>query len=1016
MKRRITALILAVCLFASLGTTLAAPDDIAGHWARGYIETLRSLGIMEGYPDGTFRPDAQIKKTELVALLNRTFGLTKTNPVTASDIGSGKWYYSDFQKAGGYVFVFGGKTYPEVTVNRQETAAMIGRLMSFTQDTPSINFSDDESIVSWAKPYIYASAARNIITGYPQGDFRPDGKITRAEVATVLVRLMGNCVEKPGTYSSISSEYKNVTVRSSGVTLKGIHIKGDLYITGKVGTGVVTLEDCIVDGEIIAVGEPGATVIFAGSTEKVTVRGDGLTTAVTGNVTELNVYSAASQPAAVSVVTGGSVATLHMKTSGSVSGAVDVLYAYINGITLNTMPNRWYVNAGVSVTIAGNIYHTDGSKGPQFVSGYPTASIRANSAGTTQEISVTVRLAEAANVYCIAVSRGSTPPTAEQVRAMTNYGNVTVSAANFTRVEAASDIKILTLTELPLQYNYNVYVVAESTDGKQIGAPIQLGPAASVWSADYPAISAMTDTSVTIAVKTQRAAAVYIAAVPAGSTAPTAAQLKARTGITGAVFSYAETPSGTPIQIPVTGLTAGTLNYDLYVAAAEYGANPAAENIVLLQLKNLGNTVEASFSQSPKNGFYPTDTVVTLKFSKTQYKLGTGYKLGDIGALPEDVLTLNAVDTQSGTPVAITGYSMTYAANSVAILFPSGGWYSGCTYTIGCASLTDASGKATMPSSISFKIAADADAVPQPTLNPGTGGYVQPGSIISIKAPTTNLATDALLYYSSDGTDPRGGTYINASTQVNYKVPDHAQNGEPLTIRAVIVQNGRASKETYGVYTIEDVLLKPFVTLAATGAELPESVNVRIGTTIQIAGLDSAARIYYTFDGTDPVDTGVGRRAEQYTFSHIGTVTIKVLLVRGDRQSAVKTYTFVVTNDSETRLNVPVTPIVTIGAAGTVCLDNDVISRRNVSATETLYIYSINDYNRTRVFYTLDGSDPSVNTSGRYTLQANSVGQVFTLSASAFPVGVNARLRVVAYNIESGSFSGARDLYFYRVS
>ena len=175
MKRKLTALLLAVALLASLVPALAVPaSDVKGHWAESYIETLRGLGIMEGYPDGTFRPNNNVTKAELVTLLNRTFGLKDKKSISYTDVAASKWYYEQFQLATDYVFTFsGGSAYPDTALTRQEAASMFGRLMSFTNVGDVSAFEDDASISDWAKTYIYAGAVKNLITGYPEAPSGP---------------------------------------------------------------------------------------------------------------------------------------------------------------------------------------------------------------------------------------------------------------------------------------------------------------------------------------------------------------------------------------------------------------------------------------------------------------------------------------------------------------------------------------------------------------------------------------------------------------------------------------------------------------------------------------------------------------------------------------------------------------------------------------------------------------------------------------------------------------------------
>jgi hypothetical protein len=58
----------------SRATSASYPDVPAGHWAAGVIAAMRSVGLIEGYPDGTFRPDAQIRRSEFAVLACRALG------------------------------------------------------------------------------------------------------------------------------------------------------------------------------------------------------------------------------------------------------------------------------------------------------------------------------------------------------------------------------------------------------------------------------------------------------------------------------------------------------------------------------------------------------------------------------------------------------------------------------------------------------------------------------------------------------------------------------------------------------------------------------------------------------------------------------------------------------------------------------------------------------------------------------------------------------------------------------
>lgn len=80
--------------------------DIDGHWAREYINSAASIGLIFGYPDGTFRPNNNITRAETVSIINRTLGraphkdhLHKDMDVWPDNMDTSKWYYADMQEA-----------------------------------------------------------------------------------------------------------------------------------------------------------------------------------------------------------------------------------------------------------------------------------------------------------------------------------------------------------------------------------------------------------------------------------------------------------------------------------------------------------------------------------------------------------------------------------------------------------------------------------------------------------------------------------------------------------------------------------------------------------------------------------------------------------------------------------------------------------------------------------------------------------------------------------------------------
>lgn len=100
---------------------------------------------------------------------------------------------------------------------------------------------------------VSAAAENNLISGYPDGTFRPQKSITRGEAAVILLNAVGTPVSRPGT-TTLGDVWGNVTITSSGVTLKDTVVAGNLYVTAGVELGDVVLENVKVLGEIVVSG------------------------------------------------------------------------------------------------------------------------------------------------------------------------------------------------------------------------------------------------------------------------------------------------------------------------------------------------------------------------------------------------------------------------------------------------------------------------------------------------------------------------------------------------------------------------------------------------------------------------------------------------------------------------------------------------------------------------------------------------------------------------------------------
>jgi len=165
--------------------------DISGYAAAPHIDFLRTIGVLQGYRDGTFRPAQPVSRAEFIAMLNRTHNFTALATVGFGGVASGPWYYEDLGRAAaaGYLPPYPqGYTDFDQAITREEAAYMLaGVIPAQGSPAPGISFTDGSSITGTYRPAVSYAAAAGFMNAYPDGSFRPGEAISRADAA-VLVR------------------------------------------------------------------------------------------------------------------------------------------------------------------------------------------------------------------------------------------------------------------------------------------------------------------------------------------------------------------------------------------------------------------------------------------------------------------------------------------------------------------------------------------------------------------------------------------------------------------------------------------------------------------------------------------------------------------------------------------------------------------------------------------------------------------------------------------------------------
>ncbi len=219
MKKRLCALFLTLSLMLGLLVTPVAADtgkftDDTGSgswsWASTYIYVCQEAGIITGFTDGSFQPDASLTRAQAATIIALALELTEgESAVSFSDVAEGKWYTSYITLCASNNIISGyenGTFQPEKSVTRAEFATMVARALSLTS-TGNACFKDDDGTGNWAwaSTYIYACYENGIISGFTDGTFLPASTITRAQAARMIAVAAGYAEPTTATQGQLNA-------------------------------------------------------------------------------------------------------------------------------------------------------------------------------------------------------------------------------------------------------------------------------------------------------------------------------------------------------------------------------------------------------------------------------------------------------------------------------------------------------------------------------------------------------------------------------------------------------------------------------------------------------------------------------------------------------------------------------------------------------------------------------------------------------------------------------------------
>lgn len=190
------AMLQALTQAAAAGTVRTFSDLPAGHWSSDSVAKATKLGIVSGYENGMFRPNAQVTRAEFTAMIARAFGI---EPASASAAAFGdarsNWaagYIGALSNLGVVAGYSDGSFKPNAKISRAEMAVIISRVINLSQlsgtSTPA-SFSD-VSGTHWAANVISQASSAGLLNGTSASSFAPNKNASRAEAITLIIRTL----------------------------------------------------------------------------------------------------------------------------------------------------------------------------------------------------------------------------------------------------------------------------------------------------------------------------------------------------------------------------------------------------------------------------------------------------------------------------------------------------------------------------------------------------------------------------------------------------------------------------------------------------------------------------------------------------------------------------------------------------------------------------------------------------------------------------------------------------------
>jgi chitodextrinase len=206
--------------------------DMKGHWGNDCVERMQTYGILNGYADGTFQPDKILTQGELAVIIDRLLNITRTTDEDSDNeavIGKAlscvpDWAKEAVKKGLHKKYLNMKRFHAQVQCDRLTAAVAIAKALGLepVTDFTTNPFKDRGLISDEDYGYLLALYQEGYINGFPDGNFNPDKPLSRAQIASILTKLLENG-GSPATDDKTAPTWEdNSTITASAVKANGV--------------------------------------------------------------------------------------------------------------------------------------------------------------------------------------------------------------------------------------------------------------------------------------------------------------------------------------------------------------------------------------------------------------------------------------------------------------------------------------------------------------------------------------------------------------------------------------------------------------------------------------------------------------------------------------------------------------------------------------------------------------------------------------------------------------------------